>query len=95
MKNLLTPEERLTLLQTLDRNRPWYSLDDKRTCLVCQRVFSGREIQILERADNGFSLHCPTPDCPSDSAQWSVWQEIATHKATEIAGLNRDEFSFL
>jgi hypothetical protein len=69
MKPLL-PQERLDLLRLTDTQRKWYSLDDKRICAVCDRVFRGRQIE-FERDHRGhYSLHCPTPGCPAELRHW-------------------------
>jgi hypothetical protein len=36
----------LDVLRRLDQFREWHSLDDKRFCLVCGKIISGRRIQI-------------------------------------------------
>jgi hypothetical protein len=43
----LSDEEKLETLQRLDRFRQWHSLDEKRYCLVCGKIITGREIQVI------------------------------------------------
>ena len=62
----LSDVERLKLLRELDRSSRWYSLDDKRVCGLCERLFSGREIRFLPQEPSGYALRCPTGDCPAD-----------------------------
>ena len=46
MQKHLDPEERLDILRRADGIRKWNSLDDKRICVICERVFTGRQIEI-------------------------------------------------
>ena len=66
----LTLEERLDLLRAADKERKWHSLDDERVCVVCNRVFTGRQIRIRRDQRGRFLLHCPTDDCPSCAPHW-------------------------
>jgi hypothetical protein len=66
----LHPEERLQILRNLDTERNWYSLDDKRVCAVCDRVFSGRQIEIKMDCAGCYELKCPTPLCASHIGNW-------------------------
>ena len=66
----ITPEERLSILQCEDRFRPWQSLDDKRFCVVCERTFNGRQVEIRARRGGRPTLHCPTEDCNSTPRHW-------------------------
>src|SRR5437762_1781224 len=65
----ITPEERLSILRSEDRFRQWGSLDDKRFCILCERTFNGRQIEISERRGR-FTLHCPTVGCNSTPRHW-------------------------
>jgi hypothetical protein len=93
MQEQLLPEERLDLLRASDRDRPWYSLDDKRVCAICERIFAGREIEIRSRG-RSHSLHCPSVDCPSDFRHWLIWQP-APDGASPPVDEKDGEYSFL
>ena len=55
MQDIL-PEQRLDILRAADDDRTWHSLDDKRVCAVCDRIFSGRQVEINGiSADASFS----------------------------------------
>jgi hypothetical protein len=43
----LSDQEKLDVLQRLDQFRQWHSLDEKRYCLVCGEIITGREIQVI------------------------------------------------
>jgi hypothetical protein len=61
--------DRLDVLRANDHFHDWRSLDDKRVCVVCGRVFSGHEVEISQD-DQEFILNCPTSGCPSGIHQW-------------------------
>jgi hypothetical protein len=63
----------LELLQQVDRFRVWNSLDDRRRCLVCDRVFTGREVVLSAGEDGKEPLrgYCPTSDCSSIPMDWA------------------------
>src|SRR5712672_2339499 len=82
MHGYLTLDERLDVLRAVDTERTWYSLDDKRVCTVCDRIFTGRQIDITATGAARFSLRCPTEDCPSDHRHWffvhaNPWQAFS------------------
>lgn len=66
----LLPEEKLALLQAADTRRKWYSLDDQRVCVLCDRAITGRQIEIRRDGNGGSTLHCPTEGCASLPSDW-------------------------
>ncbi len=70
--NTLSNADKLDVLRRLDQFREWHSLDDKRFCLVCGKILSGRRIQIAgETQGNGpLRLSCPTERCNSIPMDW-------------------------
>ena len=66
----LTAEERLKILRAGDKLRSWSSLDDERLCVLCERILSGRQIEILRDQRGRYLLKCPTSDCDSFAAHW-------------------------
>jgi hypothetical protein len=66
----LKPEERLSVLRAEDQFRRWNSLDDERYCIVCERKFNGRQIEIRSFANGKHELRCPTEGCNSRLYQW-------------------------
>ena len=70
----LSDGDKLGLLQRLDRFRQWHSLDEKRYCLVCGEMITGREIQVIMGTPGNRSLHiiCPTKYCDAMPIEW-VW----------------------
>ena len=79
----LSAEDKLNVLRQLDRWRSWNSLQDKRSCLVCGQLLSGREIEVVggTRDLGPLRLHCPTENCPSIPMDWVLphgEQSVAT-----------------
>ena len=91
----LNEEQRLTILQDLDLERRWYSIDDKRICTVCERIISGREIQITGTPGN-YSLRCPTEGCPSNFSHWFLFRlpPDPNEKETSADGIQGNRFRF-
>jgi hypothetical protein len=63
-------DEKLIALQQSDCLRQWQTLDDRRICIVCNRVITGRMVDIWQSDDGTYNFHCPTPGCPSTLRDW-------------------------
>jgi hypothetical protein len=63
-------DEKLSLLQDADPIRDWSSLDDRRVCVLCNRVITGRMIDIWQDRSGHYRFHCPTPGCPATPRDW-------------------------
>lgn len=70
MNSHLLPEEKLAILQMADPRRKWYSLDDQRVCVLCDRTITGRQIEVVRDAAGAYSLRCPTQDCAAVPSDW-------------------------
>lgn len=68
----LSPADKLQVLQRLDQFRKWQSLDEKRYCLICSKVISGRDIYVVggTRGTGPLRLVCPTRGCHSIPMDW-------------------------
>ena len=67
----LSDEEKLDALRRLDQFRQWRSLDEKRYCLVCGEMITGREIQVVEHeVETPLRLICPTEHCNAMPMEW-------------------------
>jgi len=68
----LSEQEKLEALQRLDRFRKWRSLDEKRYCLVCSTIITGREIHIMggTRGTGPLRVICPSHGCHSIPMDW-------------------------
>ena len=67
----LSDADKLDALHRLDQFRQWRSLDEKRFCLVCGKIITGRQIQVGGTRGNGpLRLSCPTERCNSIPMDW-------------------------
>ena len=68
----LSDAEKLDVLRRLDQFRQWRSLDDKRYCLVCGQIITGRQIDVSGgTGGNGATrVNCPTQSCNSIPMDW-------------------------
>src|SRR5207247_8814089 len=68
----LSDNEQLEALRRLDQFRAWHSLDEKRYCLVCGTIISGRRIHVAggTRGNGPLRLSCPTERCNSIPMDW-------------------------
>src|SRR5207244_5734379 len=68
----LSDAEKLDALRRLDQFREWRSLDDKRFCLVCGKIITGRQIQVAggTRGNGPQRLSWPTERCNSITMDW-------------------------
>ena len=64
--------EQLEALCRLDQFRAWHSLDEKRYCLVCGKLITGRQIQLNggTHGNGPLGLNCPTVGCNSIPMDW-------------------------
>ena len=87
----LLPEEKLAILKATDPRRKWYSLDDHRVCVLCDRTITGRQIEVTREAAGTYSVHCPTEGCTSLPSDWfyqgnaSSASKTATHGTREAS----------
>jgi hypothetical protein len=68
----LSDANKLNALRRLDQFRQWHSLDEKRYCLVCGEMISGREIQVIggTRGNGPLRIICPTEHCNAMPMEW-------------------------
>jgi len=68
----LANDEKLEALRLLDQFRAWHSLDEKRYCLVCGKLITGRQIQLAggTHGNGRLGLNCPTIGCNSIPMDW-------------------------
>jgi hypothetical protein len=68
----LSPVDKLEALRRLDQFRRWHSLDEKRFCLVCGKIITGEQIQVIGgmRGAGPLRIICPTPNCHSIPLDW-------------------------
>jgi hypothetical protein len=68
----LSDPNKLDALCRLDQFRQWHSLDEKRYCLVCGKIVTGRQLQVEggTRGNGSLRLSCPTERCNSIPMDW-------------------------
>ena len=68
----LSDDDKLEVLRRLDQFRKWNSLEEKRYCLVCASIITGRRIQIIggTRGTGPLRMICPTDRCHSIPMDW-------------------------
>jgi hypothetical protein len=68
----LSTADKLQVLQRLDQFRKWQSLDEKRYCLGCSKIITGRDIYVVggTRGTGPLRLICPTRGCHSIPMDW-------------------------
>jgi hypothetical protein len=88
----LSDEEKLEVLRRLDQFRRWHSLDEKRYCLVCGNLISGRQIEVAggTRGNGPLRLSCPTERCNSIPMDWVLPTDEILAKIERIAAEERE-----
>jgi len=76
----------------LDQFRHWHSLDEKRYCLVCGSLISGRQIQVDggTRGDGPLRLSCPTERCNSIPMDWVLPTNEVLAKVEKLVAEERN-----
>ena len=66
-------EDKLETLRRLDQFRWWCSLDEKRYCLACGKIITGRQIKAMggTRGNEPLRVICPTNGCHSIPMDWA------------------------
>jgi hypothetical protein len=87
----LSDEEKLEVLRRLDQFREWHSLEEKRYCLVCGNLVSGRQIQVAggTRGNGPLRLSCPTERCNSIPMDWVLPTDEILAKVEKMAAQER------
>ncbi len=83
----LSDQEKLEALRRLDQFRQWHSLDEKRYCLVCGNLITGRQIQVAGgiRGNGPLHLNCPTEQCNSIPMDWVLPTDEVLVKVERLA----------
>jgi hypothetical protein len=87
----LSDNDQLEALRRLDQFRAWHSLDEKRYCLVCGRIITGRQIQVAggTRGNGPLRLNCPTEQCNSIPMDWVLPTDEILAKVERMAAEER------
>ena len=71
MNKRVSLDKKLAALQASDPYRKWQSLDDERVCILCEKVISGRLVDVWQGSDGAYWLNCPTQAAPGHHATGS------------------------
>src|SRR5437763_12951338 len=84
--------EKLDALRRLDQFREWRSLDDKRFCLVCAKIITGRQIQVEggTRGNGPQRLSCPSERCNSIPMDWVLPTDEILAKVERMVAKERE-----
>jgi hypothetical protein len=87
----LSDGEKLEVLRRLDQFRQWHSLEEKRYCLVCGTVISGRQIRVGggTRGNGPLRLSCSTEQCNSIPMDWVLPTDEILAKVQKTAAEER------
>ena len=66
----LASEDKLAALRKGDASHDWQSLDDRRACILCEKTFSGRMVDIFIGATGRVRLRCPSDGCAGTPREW-------------------------
>ena len=88
----LADDEKLEVLRRLDQFRHWHSLDEKRYCLVCGELISGRQIQVDggTRGNGPLRLSCPKERCNSIPMDWVLPTNEVLAKVEKLVAEERN-----
>jgi hypothetical protein len=88
----LSDTDKLDALRRLDQFRQWGSLDEKRFCLVCGKIITGRHIQVAggTRGNGPLRLSCPTERCNSIPMDWVLPTDEILAKVERMVAEERE-----
>ncbi len=78
-------DQKLEALRRLDQFRQWRSLDERRYCLVCGKVITGRQIEVTGGTLGPMKLSCPTKSCNSIPMDWVLPTNEVLVRVKEMA----------
>ena len=87
----LPDADKLDALRRLDQFRQWRSLDEKRYCLVCGKIITGRQVRVADgtRGNGALRLSCSTKGCNSIPMDWVLPTDEILAKVERMAAEER------
>ena len=70
LRKTIPIDDKLAALRKGDPNHAWESLDDRCSCILCDRTFSGRQVDVSISATGRIRLRCPSDGCTSTPREW-------------------------
>ena len=88
----LSDADKLDVLCRLDQFRQWRSLDEKRFCLVCGKIITGRQIEVAggTRGNGPLRVSCPTGRCNSIPMDWVLPTDEILAKVERMVAEERE-----
>jgi hypothetical protein len=82
----LPDDDKLRVLRRLDQFRAWQSLDDKRYCLTCGKLITGRDIRVVggTRGNGPLRIICPSERCHSIPMDWVLPTDEVLAKSSAV-----------
>ena len=69
-RKALSELEKLLALREADSVYHWGSLSDRRSCVLCDRSFTGRQVEVFIDPEGWSRLRCPTTGCAGTPNEW-------------------------
>ena len=66
----LAIDDKLAALRKADHVHQWKSLKDRRRCILCERTFTGRQIDVTVSRAGRVRLRCPSEGCTGTPSEW-------------------------
>ena len=66
----LASDAKLAALRKGDPGRKWLSLDDRVTCILCEKILSGRQLEVAVTPHGRVRLRCPSEACTGTPREW-------------------------
>lgn len=92
----LSDSDKLDTLRRLDQFRKWRALEDKRYCLCCGALLTGRDLRVIggTRGTGPLRVICPTERCNSIPMDWAlptdeVLSKVSMRRNEALAGNSR------
>ena len=88
----LTDQDKLQIMRRLDQFRVWGSLDEKRYCLSCGKLITGRDILVIggTRGNGPLRIICPTKGCHSIPMDWVLPTDEVLAKNSALKSIHID-----
>jgi len=92
LSSALADQDKLPVLRRLDQFRTWRSLEDKRYCLLCGKLITGRDILVIggTRGNGPLCIICPTKGCHSIPMDWVLPTDEVLAKNSVLESIRTD-----
>jgi hypothetical protein len=70
ISKVLASDDKLFALRKGDPMHEWQSLDDRLCCILCEKTFSGRQVEVSISPTGRVRLHCSSEACTGTPNEW-------------------------